>query len=112
MNRDQLIMFPQSLDEHIGEDNPVRFIDAFVDGLDLRELGFQRAVPAETGRPPYHPGNMTKLYIYGYLNRVRSSRRLERESQRNTDRKGAYESVAQEQSPSSARSRLICSISK
>ena len=85
MNRDQLIMFPQSLDEHIGEDNPVRFIDAFVDGLDLRELGFQRAVPAETGRPPYRPGNMTKLYIYGYLNRVRSSRRLERESQRNVE---------------------------
>ncbi len=68
VNRDQLIMFPQSLDEYIGQDNPVRFIDAFVDGLGLRELGFQRAVPAETGRRPYHPGNMTKLYIYGYPN--------------------------------------------
>jgi len=78
VNRGQLVMFPQSLDEYIGEDNPVRFIDAFVDGLDLKALGFQRAVPAETGRPPYYPGDMMKLYIYGYVNRVRSSRRLMR----------------------------------
>jgi transposase len=85
VNRGQLVMFPASLDEYIGEDNPVRFIDAFVDSLDLKALGFQRAVPAETGRPPYDPGDMMKLYIYGYVNRVRSSRGLEKESQRNVE---------------------------
>jgi transposase len=85
VHRDQLVMFPESLDEYISGDNPVRFIDAFVDSLDLRALGFQRAVPAETGRPPYHPGVLLKLYLYGYLNRVRSSRKLEREAQRNVE---------------------------
>ena len=85
VHRDQLVMFPESLDEYIGDDNPVRFIDAFVDSLDLRALGFQRAVPAETGRPPYHPGVLLKLYVYGYLNRIRSSRKLEREAQRNVE---------------------------
>ena len=80
VHRDQMVMFPESLDEYIADDNPVRFIDAFVDSLDLQALGFERAVPKETGRPPYHPGDLLKLYVYGYLNRVRSSRRLERES--------------------------------
>ena len=83
--RDQLIMFPQSLDEYISNDNPVRFVDAFVDRLDLRALGFKHAVPEETGRPPYHPGIQLKLYIYGYLNRIRSSRRLEKEAKRNVE---------------------------
>jgi len=84
-HRDQLIMFPQSLDEYIGDDSPVRFIDAFVKGLDLQALGFEHAVPKETGRPPYHPGTQLKLYIYGYLNRIRSSRRLEKEANRNVE---------------------------
>jgi transposase len=85
VHRDQIVMFPESLDEYVGDDNPVRFIDAFVDSLDLRALGFERAVPKETGRPPYHPGVLLKLYVYGYLNRIRSSRRLEREAQRNVE---------------------------
>ena len=83
--RDQLIMFPQSLDEYISDDNPVRFVDAYVDGLDLQALGFKHAVPEETGRPPYHPGTQLRLYIYGYLNRIRSSRRLEKEAKRNVE---------------------------
>lgn len=85
VHRDQLVMFPESLDEYIGDDNPVRFIDAFVESLDLRALGFRRAVPMETGRPPYHPGALLKLYIYGYLNGVRSSRKLEKEANRNVE---------------------------
>ena len=85
VHRDQTVMFPESLDEYIADDNPVRFIDAFVDGLDLEALGFERAVPMERGRPPYHPGDLLKLYVYGYLNRVRTSRRLEREAQRNVE---------------------------
>jgi len=85
VHRNQVVMFPESLDEYIADDNPVRFIDAFVDSLDLQALGFERAVPEERGRPPYHPGDLLKLYVYGYLNRVRSSRRLEREAQRNVE---------------------------
>lgn len=85
VNRTQGIMFPESLDEYIGDGNPVRFIDAFVDSLDLQALGFERAVPNETGRPPYYPGDLLKLYIYGYLNHVRSSRRLEKEANRNVE---------------------------
>ena len=85
VHRDQTVMFPESLDEYIADDNPVRFIDAFVDGLDLEALGFKRAVPMERGRPPYHPGDLLKLYVYGYLNRIRTSRRLEREAQRNVE---------------------------
>ncbi len=85
INRDQLTMFPEALDEYISQDNPVRFIDAFVESLDLSSLGFQRVIPADTGRPPYHPGDLLRLYIYGYLNRVRSSRRLEKETIRNVE---------------------------
>lgn len=84
-NRYTVVLFPPSLDEYIAPENPVRFIDAFVDSLDLEGLGFTRAIAAETGRPPYHPGDLLKLYIYGYLNRIRSSRRLERETQRNVE---------------------------
>ena len=69
----------------MGRDNPVRFIDAFVDGLDLAAAGFERAAPKATGRPGYDPADLLKLYIYGYLNRVRSSRRLEAESKRNLE---------------------------
>lgn len=84
-NRDQFTLFPEALDDYISRENSVRFIDAFVDSLDLKQLGFRHAVLQETGRPPYHPGDLLKLYLYGYLNRVRASRRLEREAQRNVE---------------------------
>jgi transposase len=83
--RDQLTLFPEALDDYITPDNPVRFIDAYVDSLDLHRLGFRHAMLQETGRPPYHPGDLLKLYLYGYLNRVRSSRLLERETHRNVE---------------------------
>jgi transposase len=85
IHRHQMVMFPESLDEYIADDNPVRFIDAFIESLDLQSLGFERAVPAETGRPPYNPGDLLKLYVYGYLNRIRSSRKLEAEAKRNVE---------------------------
>jgi transposase len=84
-NRDQKVLFPESLDEYIVGDNPVRVIDAFVDSLDLQTLDFTHAVLNETGRPPYHPAVLLKLYVYGYLNRIRSSRTLEREAGRNVE---------------------------
>ena len=84
-NRDQSVLFPERLDDYIGEDNPVRAIDVFVDELDLKSLGFDGMEPEETGRPAYHPATLLKLYIYGYLNRIQSSRRLERETQRNIE---------------------------
>ena len=83
--RDQLLLLPEAVDDYVGTDNPVRFIDAFVDGLDLVEAGFGRVQPKATGRPGYAPGDLLKLYIYGYLNRVRSSRRLEAECHRNIE---------------------------
>ena len=84
VNRSQLC-FPERLDDYIEEDNPVRVIDVFVEGLDLSELGFERAEPKKTGRPPFHPAMMLKLYVYGYLNRIQTSRRLERETHRNVE---------------------------
>ncbi len=84
-DRDQTTLFPERLEDWIDEANPVRVIDAFVDGLDLNGLAFDRAVSAATGRPGYHPSVLLKLYIYGYLNRVQSSRRLEREAGRNVE---------------------------
>jgi transposase len=84
-NRSQSTLFPESLDDYIAEDNPVRVVDVFVDELDLRQLGFEGAEPEVTGRPAYHPGTLLKIYIYGYLNRLQSSRRLERETQRNVE---------------------------
>ncbi len=85
VDRGQATLFPDRLDDFVEADNPVRVIDAFIDALDLRELGFSRAAPAPTGRPGYHPGVLLKLYVYGYLNRIASSRRLEREAQRNVE---------------------------
>jgi len=82
--RSQATLFPEQLDDYITEDNPVRVIDVFVDEIDLSKMGF-KTVPAETGRPSYHPSTMLKLYIYGYLNRIQSSRRLEREAGRNVE---------------------------
>lgn len=84
-NRTQSVLFPERLDDWIDQDNPVRAVDAFVVGLDLARFGFERAQPADTGRPGYHPATLLKIYIYGYLNRIQSSRRLEREAQRNLE---------------------------
>lgn len=83
--RKQVALLPECVDDYIGGDIPVRVIDAFVDELDLAELDFNGIKPATTGRPSYHPGVMLKIYIYGYLNRIPSSRRLERECQRNVE---------------------------
>ncbi len=84
-DRSQLILLPDCLDDYVGEDNPVRIVDAFIDELDLAALGFDGVVPEVTGRPAYHPSTLLKIYLYGYLNRVQSSRRLEREAQRNIE---------------------------
>jgi len=84
-SRNQSTLFPESLDDYVKEDNPVRVIDVFVDELDLGELGFSRIEPCATGRPAYHPSVLLKLYVYGYMNRIHSSRRLEQESQRNVE---------------------------
>ena len=84
-DRSQVTLLPECLDDYIGEDNPVRVVDAFVDELDLEALGFEGATAAATGRPAYHPSVLLKLYVYGYLNRIQSSRRLEREAQRNVE---------------------------
>lgn len=83
--RDQALLLPASVEDYVAADSPVRFIDAFVDDLDLGEAGFHRSRPKATGRPGYDPGDMLKLYLYGYLNRVRSSRRLEAEAARNLE---------------------------
>jgi transposase len=83
--RSQLLLLPEAIDDYVDADNPVRFIDAFVDGLDLAKAGFARVAPKATGRPSYAPGDLLKLYIYGYLNRTRSSRRLEAECHRNIE---------------------------
>jgi transposase len=80
-----MLLLPEAVDDYVDAENPVRFIDAFVDGLDLAAAGFARVVPEATGRPGYAPGDLLKLYIYGYLNRVRSSRRLEAETRRNLE---------------------------
>ena len=83
--RQQVVLLPACLDDYVTEDNPVRVIEAFVDELDLATLGFDGVVPEATGRPAYHPSTLLKIYVYGYLNRVQSSRRLEREAQRNVE---------------------------
>ena len=84
-DRSQVTLLPECLDDYIAEDNPVRVVDAFVDELDLWDLGFESAEPSATGRPSYHPAVLLKIYIYGYVNRIQSSRRLEREAQRNVE---------------------------
>ena len=84
-DRSQSTLLPECLDDYVTEDNPVRVVDVFVDNLDLAALGFDRAIAQATGRPGYHPATLLKIYIYGYLNRVQSSRRLEREAQRNIE---------------------------
>ncbi len=84
-DRRQVTLLPESLDDFIADDNAVRVVDAFVEELNLQALGFEGTQPAETGRPSYHPAVLLKIYIYGYLNRVQSTRRLERECQRNLE---------------------------
>ncbi len=84
-DRRQATLLPDCLDDYVSEDNPVRVIEVFLDELDLAGLGFAGVVPEVTGRPAYHPATLLKIYLYGYLNRIQSSRRLERESQRNID---------------------------
>lgn len=81
-DRRQVTLLPPCLDDYVAEDNPVRVVEVFIDELDLGALGFEGVVPEATGRPSYHPSTMLKLYLYGYLNRVQSSRRLEREAGR------------------------------
>lgn len=85
VDRSQAVMFPERLDDYVHEENPVRVVDTFVDALDLSALGFGTVDRAGGGRPAYHPAGMLKIYIYGYLNRIQSSRRLEREAQRNLE---------------------------
>lgn len=84
-SRSQATLFPERIEDYIDEENPVRAIEAFVDALNLEELGFHGMTPKATGRPAYHPSTMLKLYIYGYLNRIQSTRRLERETGRNLE---------------------------
>ena len=84
-SRQQATLLPDTLDGFVGEDHPVRVIDAFVDTLDMKALGFSKAETHITGRKPYHPGDLLKLYIYGYFNQTRSSRRLEKECHRNME---------------------------
>jgi transposase len=84
-DRQQVTLLPECLDDFIAEDNTVRIVDAFIGELDLAGLGFDGATPAATGRPSYHPSVLLRLYLYGYLNRIQSSRRLERECQRNVE---------------------------
>jgi len=83
--RQQTLLLPETLEDYVAQENPVRFLDAFVAGLDLHDLGFAKARCAETGRPPYHPADLLKLFLYGYLHRIRSSRALERECHRNVE---------------------------
>src|SRR5258706_725806 len=84
-DRRQGVLLPEYLDDYVSEENPVRVIDVFVDELDLGALGFEGVVAEATGRPAYHPGALLKIYVYGYINQIASSRRLERETQRNVE---------------------------
>src|SRR5262245_10135912 len=84
-DRSQTQLLPPCVEDYVAPNAPVRFLDAFVEGLDLHVLGFAQTQPAATGRPPYHPADLLKLYVYGYLYRLRSSRRLEAEAARNLE---------------------------
>ena len=84
-DRNQIILFPESIDEYVSSNNSIRIIDEYIKQLDMESLHFKRAATPKMGRPPYHPKDMLKLYLYGYLNRIRSSRRLEQEAIRNLE---------------------------
>ncbi|MCJ8299520.1 MAG: transposase, partial [Pseudomonadales bacterium] len=90
-SRTQTTMFPESLDDYVSNDNPVRVIEAFLEELDLKALGFKRAEAKDTGHPGYHPSTMLKIYVYGYLNRIQTSRRLGAEKHRNVELKWLVE---------------------
>lgn len=85
VSRDQIVLFPEAIDNYITQENPVRFIDAFVEKINLAKSGFKKSIPAKTGRPGYEPKALLKLYLYGYKNRITSSRRLEQETHRNME---------------------------
>jgi transposase len=85
IDRNQITLMPDAIEDYIAEDNPVRFLDIYVDHLDLKDLGFPHVEPEARGRPPYHPGDLLRLYLYGYLFAIRSSRALEREANRNLE---------------------------
>jgi transposase len=113
-DRHQATLFPERLDDYVAEDNAVRVIDVFLDDLDLSGLGF-KTEPSDTGRPAYHPSTMLKIYVYGYLNRIQSSRRLEREAQRNvelmwlTERLAPdFKTIADFRKDNGAAIRLVC----
>ncbi len=106
-DRGQGTLFPAQLEDYVAEDNPVRVIDVFVDQLDLAKLGFGGINPKETGRPAYHPAVMLKIYVYGYLNRVQSSRRLERECQRNVEAMRYNDDAAQHRGASLRNSQVL-----
>src|ERR671910_1829019 len=84
-DRQQGVLLPEFLDDYVSEENPVRVIEVFVEELELGALGFEGVIPEATGRPAYHPGLLLKIYVYGYINQIASSRRLEREAQRNVE---------------------------
>ena len=84
-HRDQTVLFPNTIGQYVEKENPVRFIDAFIDSLNLEKLGFKHSIPTDTGRPSYNPSDLLKLYVYGYLTQVRSSRKLEKECHRNVE---------------------------
>src|SRR5262245_26351337 len=85
LDRNQMVLFPEAIEDYVTDQNPVRFLEAFVENLNFVELGFKSALVETTGRPPYHPADLLKLYLYGYLHKLRSSRKLEKESQRNVE---------------------------
>ncbi len=114
-DRSQVALLPECLDDYVGEDNPVRVVEAFVEQLDLREMGFDGVAPAATGRPAYHPAVLLKLYLYGYLNRIQSSRRLEREAQRNLELTAAsiatsYAMAERRAQPRHRRSTVVAAV--
>ena len=84
-DRKQISLFPDCIEDLIGQDNPVRLIDSFVDNLDIEKAGFKKSAPSWTGRPPYDPRDLLKLYVYGYFNKIRSSRKLMAECTRNIE---------------------------
>src|SRR6476661_4439265 len=106
-SRYQATLFPEALDEVIAADNAVRVIDAFVDSLDLARLEFSKVTAEATGRPPYDPRDLLKLYVYGYVNQVRSSRRLEREAGRNVEVIWLINRVTPAFKPSRTSARII-----
>src|SRR3981081_698476 len=114
-DRMQQALLPHSLEDYVGEENPVRVIEVFIDELDLAALGFSGMTPAATGRPAYHPSTLLKIYLYGYLNRVQSSRRLEREAQRNIElmwltgrRMPDFKTIADFRKDNGAAIRAVC----